>query len=52
LFDALRKNDGLLSASLPTTDEGRVVAILPGSALNSNSGSRKHNLRFTRKKRV
>jgi hypothetical protein len=51
LFDALRKNDGLPSASLPTTDEGREVVMLPDFASDSNAKSRKHDLKSARKKK-
>lgn len=51
LFEALRKNDGLASASLPVIDEGREVAILLEHAPHSDTERKEGDTRSDGRKR-
>lgn len=51
LFDALRKNDGLASASLPAIDKGREVAILLEHAPHSDTERKEGDTRSDGRKR-
>jgi hypothetical protein len=51
LFDALLKNDGLASASLPAIDEGREVAILLEHAPHSDTERKEGDTRSDGRKR-
>jgi len=51
LFDALRKNDGLASASLPVIDEGREVAILLEHAPHGDTKRKEGDTRSDERKR-
>jgi hypothetical protein len=51
LFDALRKNDGLASASLPAIDKGREVAILLEHAPHGDTERKEGDTRSDGRKR-
>ena len=51
LFDALRKNDGLASASLPVIDEGREVAILLENARQGDTNRKEGDTRSDERKK-